>query len=279
LQAGTGYHPLGKWLHIQQHIETEFMLFIIDSLTRFWKRSIAASSNICLYNLAKYGASIIHYPGETSMSYPILLDLRGRRVVAVGGGRVSARKVSDLLTAGADVTVISPALCEELAEIRDRFAWREMEYAPGMLTEIRPLLVFTATDSPDVNQQVAGDARALGILVNTTDNSKTGDFTNMATIRRGEITIGLATGGASPALTAHLHERLESAIGDEYAILARWLGELRPLVKAQVPQEQRAALWQAILASEVLAHLRDGDEAGARAMIDALILNATKERD
>lgn len=213
------------------------------------------------------------------MSYPILLELRGRRVVVVGGGKVAARKVGDLLIAGADVTVISPTLCDELAEMRDRLAWREAEYAPGMLTKIYPLLVFAATDSPEVNRQVAEEARTHGVLVNTTDDNSAGDFMNMATIRRAEITIALATGGASPALAAHLRERLENTIGDEYVTLARWLGELRPLVKAQIPAEQRAALWQAILASDVLAHLRDGDEAGARAMIDGLITKATKERD
>lgn len=213
------------------------------------------------------------------MSYPILLNLRGRRVVVVGGGSVVAHKVGDLLVAGADVTVISPLLHDELTSSIDRFAWLETEYAAGMLATLRPLLVFAATDVPEVNRQVAEDARALGILVNTTDDNKTGDFSNMAKIQRGDITIALATGGSSPALTAHLRERVGSVVGEEYATLARLLGEFRPLVKAQIPAARRAMLWQAVLASDVLAHLRDGDEAGARAMIKALITNATHESD
>ena len=44
------------------------------------------------------------------MSYPILLDLRGRLVIVVGGGRVAARKVTDLLEAGAQIILISPTL-------------------------------------------------------------------------------------------------------------------------------------------------------------------------
>lgn len=213
------------------------------------------------------------------MPYPILLDLHGRRVVVVGGGNVAARKVGDLLAAGAQVTVISPTLNETLAPLHDQFDWQESLYTPGMLAVFRPQLVFAATNSPQANQQVAAEAQALHMLVNTTDDSRTGDFTSMATFERGDITVGLATGGASPALTAHLRQRLESVIGEEYIIFARWLGELRPLVKARVAAERRAALWQSIIHSDALARLRDGDEAGARAIIDALIDTEIHESD
>lgn len=213
------------------------------------------------------------------MPYPILLDLHGRRVVVVGGGNVAARKVGDLLAAGAQVTVISPMLNDTLAPLHDQFDWQESTYTPGMLAVFQPLLVFATTDSPQVNQQVAAEAQALHMLVNTTDDSRTSDFTSMSTIERGDITVGLATGGASPALTAHLRQLLESVIGEEYIVFARWLGELRPLVKARVAAERRAALWQAIIRSEALARLRDGDEVGARAIIDALIHNEIHESD
>ena len=63
----------------------------------------------------------------------------------------------------------------------------------------------------------------------------------MATVRRGEITLAVATDGASPALAAHLREKLEAAIGEEYATLADWLGELRPLVRETVTPETGGA--------------------------------------
>ena len=182
------------------------------------------------------------------MTYPIALNLRGRRVVVVGGGAVAARKVSDLLDAGAEITLISPTLHPDLAALGARIDVRLTVYAPGMLAALRPLLVFAATDSHEVNQQVAAEARELGILVNVADEGSEGDFATMATIRRGEITIGLASGGASPALTRHLRAALEGVIGMEYDTLARWLGDLRPLVRVQVtPEARRRDLWRAIL--------------------------------
>ena len=50
--------------------------------------------------------------------YPIFLDLRGRRTVVVGGGKVAERKVRKLLRAGAKVRVISPELTPGLERLR-----------------------------------------------------------------------------------------------------------------------------------------------------------------
>jgi len=218
------------------------------------------------------------------MSYPILLDLRGRLVVVIGGGRVAARKVADLLDAGAEIILISPTLHPDLAALVSRFQHYPTVYATGMLVEmiewdLNPLLVFAATDSPEVNQQVADEAHDLGILVNRADNGSGHDFSSMSVIRRGDITIATGTDNTSPALAAHLRRKIEAEIGVEYATLARWLGELRPRVKREIKAEARPALWRAIIDSPVLDHLRAGDEAGARAIIEGLIANTHKESD
>ena len=49
--------------------------------------------------------------------YPICLDIKGRLCLVVGGGRVGTRKVKTLLACGARVTVVSPAMSDELAEL------------------------------------------------------------------------------------------------------------------------------------------------------------------
>ena len=211
------------------------------------------------------------------MLYPVLLSLHQKRCVIVGGGRVAARKVAGLLEAGARVTVISPLLDAALSEL---YAQGGIEaalrsYVPGMLAQYRPLLVFAATDSAAVNRAVLDEARSLGILANTADEADAGDFHTMAVIRRGQVTAGIGTGGASPALAAHLRQRLESAIGSEYGTLAAWLLELRPAVRAHIStQDARAAFWQRVIESPVLDYLRAGDEGGARQVFDQLAREA-----
>ena len=49
--------------------------------------------------------------------YPLLLDLAGRATLVVGGGPVAARRAAGLVAAGARVTVIAPAICEDLVDL------------------------------------------------------------------------------------------------------------------------------------------------------------------
>ena len=48
--------------------------------------------------------------------YPVGLVVAGRPVLVVGGGRVAARKVGDLVACGARVTVVAPEVVPALAD-------------------------------------------------------------------------------------------------------------------------------------------------------------------
>lgn len=214
------------------------------------------------------------------MSYPALLHLEGRRAVVVGGGQVAARKVGDLLDAGARVAVISPALDNALMALVSSGAvnWHEEPYTSSRLRALQPFLVIAAADSPSVNARVIADGRDVGALVGSVDEAAGGDFTSMASFRRGPVTVAVGTDGASPALAAYLRQRLETFVGAEYGALAEWLAGLRPLVKRRLKSaEARRALWQAILDSSALEHLRQGDETSARCVIHHLLTEAGVE--
>lgn len=208
------------------------------------------------------------------MSYPVLLHLQGQRVVVIGGGQVASRKIGDLLDAGAAVTVVSPTLTDTLMTFVQtaQIVWYEQRYAYGLLAQFSPLLVFAATDSFEVNAQVIREAHDRGILVCSVQDPAHSDFSSMAAVRRGDIILAVATRGASPALSAHLRGRLEALIGEEYSVLAGWLADLRPAVLNSLASAQsRQALWQAILASPVLEHLKQGDTAAAQNVINRLL--------
>ncbi|HSK26660.1 MAG TPA: uroporphyrinogen-III C-methyltransferase [Jiangellales bacterium] len=97
-------------------------------------------------------------------SYPLTLDLHGRRTVVVGGGPVAARRAHALVDAGADVVVVAPWLCEDLAELAAArtVRWRPREYA-GSADLDGAWLVHTATGDRDVDDAVATDAEAARV--------------------------------------------------------------------------------------------------------------------
>lgn len=211
--------------------------------------------------------------------YPLLLRLQGRRCVVVGGGKVAARKVEGLLDAGALVTIISPQVEPSLLERASagQVELRQTMYLSSMLAELRPLLVFAATNIPSVNQQVADEAQRLNILVNSVDDASVGDFMNMAVIRRASIAIGITTHGASPALSAHLKAVVSAAVGQEYALLVQMMGDFRTHAKTEILSESgRAAFYHSVLNSPILDLLRAGDEVQARAIFDSLWAEAER---
>jgi uroporphyrin-III C-methyltransferase/precorrin-2 dehydrogenase/sirohydrochlorin ferrochelatase len=108
------------------------------------------------------------------MTLPLALDLRGRRVVAVGGGPVSARRVGTLLEEGAVVHVVAPWVCEELADLvaDGLVTWAARDYAGPEDLE-GAWLVHTATGDRPVDTTVRDDAERMRVwCVDATDAAR-----------------------------------------------------------------------------------------------------------
>lgn len=161
------------------------------------------------------------------MGYLINLTLDGKPAVVIGGGNVAKRKVTDLLEAKAVVTVVAPEACEAIRKLAEqqRIQVRLREYRSSDLSGA--YLVIAAADDEAVNVQVHNDAQALGILINVVDRPALCSFTVPATVKRGDLTIAIATDGRSPALSGVLREELEHRYGEEYAGLVQLMGDLR----------------------------------------------------
>ncbi|HXG32793.1 MAG TPA: bifunctional precorrin-2 dehydrogenase/sirohydrochlorin ferrochelatase [Bryobacteraceae bacterium] len=140
--------------------------------------------------------------------YPIFLNLRGRPVLVVGGGRVGLRKIRGLLEAGARVTVVDPRGEPALGALP--LVWRRRKFRRS---DVRGMtLVFAATSDRAVNHAVAEQARRLGIPVNVADNPAECDFLVPARVRKANLQIAVSTGGQSPRLAKALRQQLESLL-------------------------------------------------------------------
>ncbi len=159
--------------------------------------------------------------------YPVFWNIAGKKCVVVGGGDVAARKVTRLLDCNAKVCVVSPGLVPELEELkRNRLIDHvndayESKYLNGAV------LVIGATDDEKINDAISKDAKEKNLPVNIVDDPQKCDFILPSLIERGDLTIACSTGGQSPALARYLREELELVYGEEYAVLASILGQLR----------------------------------------------------
>ena len=148
-------------------------------------------------------------------SYPIMLDLTNKAVVVIGGGRIAYRKIVGLLQAGAKITVISPEINPKIEEliIAERITWHKKEFEQDDLDSA--FIVIAATDNHLVNNQVALSA-GVHQLVNVVDDQSLSNFHVPAKLTRGNLTISVATGGASPTLAKVIRDEFAEVYDDSY---------------------------------------------------------------
>jgi siroheme synthase-like protein len=188
--------------------------------------------------------------------YPVGLIVEGRPVLVVGGGKVAADKARNLVACGADVRVVATAVSDDVRALG--VAVEERPYRAGEATGYR--LVIAATDDPAVNREVRDDADAAGVWVNAADDPANCSFTLPAVLRRGPVTVAVATGGHSPALAGWLRDRLADVVGPEYEVLAGLLAEARSSGGTIRSRDD----WRNLLDSGILDDIKAGRIADAR---------------
>ncbi len=195
--------------------------------------------------------------------YPIVVEMAGRLCLVVGGGAVAERKVEGLLDVGASVTVVGPRLTERLASWVEAGTVRHVAraYRPGDL--VGYALAFVATDDRAVNAQVFRDAKARGVWVNAADDPAHCDFILPSVLRRGELTVAVATGGASPALSRAIREELEAYFTDDYAALAHVVAEVRRELRRRAPLPDATA-WRTALDADLRRLVAEGKREEAK---------------
>jgi siroheme synthase-like protein len=178
----------------------------------------------------------------------VCLDLRGRRCLVVGGGRVALDKVRGLLDADAEVTVVAPEIDDVLVALPVRVEARPLRRSDV----VRRFLVVAATNDRVVNRDVSSAAAEAGIPCNVADDPELCSFILPAIVRRDPIAVAVSTGGASPALAQRLRDEIGELVTDRHAKLAQRLSELRPWAKRELPgYEERRTFFQDLVREEL----------------------------
>jgi len=198
--------------------------------------------------------------------YPIYLNLKGRRVLVIGAGKIALQKLAALMDCQALIHVVAP---EAVADIRKlakdgKIKWSRRLYK--MTDLIGSALVIAATDDPALQKRVAHGARARGIWVNIVDVPPLCDFIAPAIVSRGDIQIAISTGGAAPALAKHLRQKVEALLGQHYADFVDAVGRLRPAI-LKLPKERRRSFWERAVSDDFMKDIRENGTAWAEKLL------------
>jgi len=132
--------------------------------------------------------------------FPFMVDLAGEMALLVGD--VAEQKVELLASFGCRV-VRRNVLTEELLD----------DLSPA-------LVVITQNDARKETWSCL--CRSRGILVNVVDVPQLCSFFFPAIITRGDLTVAISSGGASPAVAAELRRHIESSLPDATETILDW---------------------------------------------------------
>ncbi len=204
-------------------------------------------------------------------AYPLFLDVRGRRVVVVGGGSVAVRKIETLLAHGADVRVIAIDADERIRALAasGEIVFEQRAWAPGDFEGAT--LAFCACGDQSVEDAMCADAERAGCLVNVVDAPQRCDFTVPSLVARGPLRIAVSTSGASPLEARKIRETLEGVFDESWAAYLELLGQVRALAKDRITSEaERKAVFEEASEAGLRERIAAGDSIDAETVfVDA----------
>ena len=207
-----------------------------------------------------------------SKYYPIMLDIRGRLALVIGGDRIAAEKASALAASGANVTVLNADFCDELVRLAERQAvalWHK-RYETGDLAGA--FVVIAATNEQSLIDALCAETQERGQLLNIVDVPKYCSFIIPSILRRGQLTIAVSTDGASPGLAKRIRQSLEDLFPHAYDTYLRLASLARVRLRKQgVSYARRDDFFGDYYNSTILTKLAEGNvEAATREVSDLL---------
>ncbi len=159
--------------------------------------------------------------------YPVFLKISGKPCVIVGGGNVAYRKVNELLSEGAAVTVVAEKSIAEIVDMSEKglLILRTKRFEPSDVENA--YLVFAATNDKDINAQVTAAAIQNKALINAVDTPELCNFYSGAVVNRGPLKIAISTGGCSPGIAGRIRRELDKLYPESYAEFIETVGDMR----------------------------------------------------
>ncbi|MDE3028788.1 MAG: uroporphyrinogen-III C-methyltransferase [Paracoccaceae bacterium] len=204
-------------------------------------------------------------------TFPMFLQMSGRRVVIVGGGELAVQKARLMLKTEARLIVLAEGLDDALAGL---VAAGRVEHRGGPVTADEftgAALVFVATGCPGADAAAHTLAKAAGVLVNVVDRPDLCDAVTPSIVDRDPVVVAIGTEGTAPVLARQIKTRIEAMLEPRLGDLAALAGRLRGAVAAQVPQERRRAFWRWVFADAPRRLHASGAEREAARVIKSAI--------
>ncbi len=196
--------------------------------------------------------------------FPFFIDLAGKKILIVGGGKVALRKAEKLLPFGSDIAAVSPVFCDGFPTLGTVSLYCR-EFRDSDIDGA--FAVIAATDDRALNTHIYRICTERNIFVNTVDTPEDCGFYFPALVKSGNVTCGISTGGESPIFARYLKEKVAGALDEKTLAAGEILARYRPVIKRRFDtEEQRKSA-----AEKLLERCTDGSKLPADEEINELL--------
>lgn len=165
--------------------------------------------------------------------FPFFMDINNKDALIIGGGKHALEKIEKLKPYGVRLHVVAPDFLPEI-EADPSLRLSRRDFKEEDLTEDL-VFVIVAGESQEENRKIAELCRKKKILVNVVDDLPACQFVFPSLIQKGSLSIGICTGGTSPAVGVQLKQQVEQLIPDRTEEILDWLESKRPVIKEAIP--------------------------------------------
>lgn len=176
--------------------------------------------------------------------FPFFIDIKDKKIIIIGGGRIAFGKAEKLLPYEPEITVIASKICDDLRKL-DGIKFTQKAFED---TDIDgAFAVIAATDNKELNAHIFSLCTQKNILVNTVDDKEKCSFIFPALISKNDISIGISTSGKSPLFARLMREYIEKELDENKLCAFEFMGKFRGAVKSIFQsEEQRKEAFEAI---------------------------------
>ena len=204
-------------------------------------------------------------------TFPMFLQMAGRRVVIVGGGEQAAQKARLILKTEAAVTLYGEHLDAELAGL---VAEGRITQDTGSVTPqsfVGTALTFIATGCPGADMAIHALAKEAGATVNVVDQPELCDAITPSIVDRDPVVVAIGTEGTAPVLARQIKTKLEETLEPRLGDLAALAGRLRSAAGARLAPRKRRDLWRWVFNDAPRRLFTGGSEREAAKLIKTAI--------
>ncbi|MFT3980582.1 MAG: bifunctional precorrin-2 dehydrogenase/sirohydrochlorin ferrochelatase [Ferruginibacter sp.] len=172
--------------------------------------------------------------------FPVFLKLEHLHVLLVGAGKIGLEKLSALLHNNPDtrITLVAMHISDEVKQLaagHPSVLLLEKEYEHSDLVQA-DIAIIAANDKV-LSSRIVAAAHERGILVNVADTPDLCDFYLGSIVQKGNLKIGISTGGKSPTMAKRMRELLSDILPDELDELIENVHAVRNTLQGDLEQK------------------------------------------